>query len=190
MYETQGYPIDLAARAARARRRAEQRVETIDLDLVGLAHATHPGPERGVLLEAFAERVEEERLDEVVDHAALHRPAKGVHVLGRRDRDHVHRRRARLAKRAQDFEPADVGQVDVEEDEVRLEAPRELDRLPAGVSFADDLEAVHALDIRPVHRGGHVIVVHDERSDHRAASSRSWGRKAVKSAPSSFSTLT
>src|SRR6266511_152257 len=97
-----------------------------------------------------------------------------------------------LAQPAQDLEAAHVRQVDVEQDEIGLQSGHEVERFHSGVRLADDAEAHDTLDVRAVHGRRHVVVVDDERADHRAPAStreRWCGRKAVKTAPPSFSTL-
>ena len=74
----------------------------------------------GVVLEAFAQRVVLERLDEVVDDPAPQGPADGVDLAGRGDHQHVDVR-GLGAEPFQHLHAVPVGQVDVEQHQVRVQ---------------------------------------------------------------------
>ena len=140
----------------------------VDVTLARLAQPPQSLRQRGIPLEPLAEGLEDERLDDVVDDAALHCGAQRLHVLGRRDGDHVDRR-VRVLAAAGSPPGRYVRQVDVEQQQVGPQAMRRRSGLRPRVPLADRLEARHALDIRPVNRGGHEVVVDDERPDHDGA---------------------
>src|SRR4051794_14926248 len=170
--------------------RAQQREDVVDVVLVGLPQPLEAAVQRRVALEPLAQRVEEERLHEIVDDTAVDRRTQRCNVLRCGPRDHVDVRLPGFAQRAQHLEPTQVGQVDVEEKQIGAKPARELERTATAVRFADDLIARHPLDVRPVDGRGHRIVVDDERADHDATATREYGRNTVKIAPPSDATST
>src|SRR3990172_4327365 len=88
-------------------------------------------------------------------------------ILGGGDRDHVDRTPP-LPKAAEDVDAGHVRQVDVEQDEVRLEPGREVEGLVAGPGDANDLEATDLLGVEAMQVGDPEVVVDDECPDHRA----------------------
>jgi hypothetical protein len=86
----------------------------------------------------------------------------------------------------QDLQAADVGQVDVQQDEVRCEVGATVQRLGPRAGRPHDLETGRALDEPGMDAGHHEVVVDDEDADH--VSSR--GSRTVKTAPSSCVTVT
>src|SRR5829696_1236195 len=165
--------------------------EMVDVALAGLAQPPHSLRQRGVPLEPLPEGLEDERLDEVVDDAALHRGPQRLHVLRSRDGDHVDGF-VGLPKPPDHLEAAHVGQVDVEQEQVGPQAVDGAQGLGPCVPLPNRLEPRHPLDVGTVDRGRHEVVVDDEGADHDGAPLRagSWGRNAVKRAPPSFSTST
>src|SRR5205085_3549552 len=100
-----------------------------------------------------------------------------VHVFGRGDDDGIHFGSA-VAELLQHFEPAHVGQIDVENEQVRLEAFHDLESLATGVGHADDFKAWHAFGVRAVHCCHEEIVVDDDSMDAIHSATISIGRPA------------
>src|SRR5690606_11932161 len=113
-----------------------------------------------------------ERLDEVVQHPAGHRGAHRLHLPGRGDDDDVDHRPVLLAQPVEDLEPGEVGQADVEQEEVQTQPAHRGERVGSGVDDVDDRELGQLLDEAAVQGGdGEVVVDDDHPNGHRAASS-------------------
>src|SRR5437868_8581485 len=146
---------------------AKRRVELIDLALVELMYLTELRAQRRVAFELFAERIELERLHEVVHHAAMQRRPKRLDVTRGGDRDDVHRRPAGLMQVAQHLETRAVGQIDVEEHEIRPLSLGDDERLVRGVRDTNDGERPEALEKATMDVRDAEVVVNDERPDAR-----------------------
>lgn len=137
--------------------------ELVDFVLV------EPGSEAldvGAAGEVFAHAVEErgagEGFDEVVVDAAGHGLADGVAFAGGGDGDDVDGWAGSGAQAGEDFESGDVGQVDVEQDEVGVQGVDGAQCLAAAVCFADDGEVGECFEEAAVDGGDGEVVVHDE----------------------------
>jgi hypothetical protein len=77
---------------------------------------------------------------------------------------------------AQDLEAVGVGQVEIQQDEVRVVLPRGVECGRAGVEGAHDGEAVKLLDELAMEARDAEVVLDDERADHAWASVLGAGR--------------
>ena len=145
-------------------------------------------PER---LQPGEQVVELERLDQVVRGAGGGCGAYGVRLA--RGGHHHHADVVPVAAEpAQHVDPADVGQVHVEEDEVRREARDLGEGGLTGCRHTQDPEALGPFDEARVDRGHHEVVVHHQHGElargHDAPGCR--GSRAVNTAPSALWTDT
>ena len=122
-----------------------------------------------------------------MDHAALKRLAKRVDVLVRGDRDHVDVMTTRGVQRAEHLEPRAVGEINVEQHEIRPALLGETKRLERGVCLRHDGEALESLDVCAMDLGDAEVVLDDQNADHRGTAA-SDGRSAVNTAPPSLFT--
>ncbi len=138
----------------------------VDVVLAHLGELVELGPVHGILTQSLLERLDLERLHEVVEDPAAQGGSQGVEVARGADDDDVEVLAAPLAEPAQHLEPGHVGQVDVEQDEV---GPGGLDR-PQGIGAragdAGDLEALLTGDDAGVQARHHEVVVDDQHRDH------------------------
>src|SRR5439155_1140675 len=146
-----------------------------------------------VALQLLLERRESKRLDQVVDHAAVHRGPQTLHVSRGGDGDDVDPGGAAFADRAHDLQPRDVGQVDVEEEKVRLRLCDQSQRLRSRSCLGHHAEARYLFDVGSVERRDPEIVVHDQRADHDAPTDAGFalrGSRTVNKAPPWLITVT
>src|SRR5439155_25092531 len=171
----------------------ENGVEGIDRVLVRLRELLEPLVHRGVTLQLLLKGSEAKRLDQVVDDAALHRGPQALHVARGGDGDDVDPGGAAFADRAHDVQPRDVGQVDVEEEKVRLRLCDQSQRLRSRSCLGHHAEARYLFDVGSVERRDTEIVVHDQRADHDAPTDAGFalrGSRTVNKAPPWLITVT
>ena len=125
---------------------------------------------------------------------AVHRGPQALHVARGGDGDHIDSGAAAFADGAHDVQPRDVGQVNVEQDEVRLRLVDQPQPVGAGPCLADHAESRHLLDIGSVERRHAEVVVHDQRADHAGVTTGrgldASGRRTVNMAPPWLTTVT
>ena len=124
-------------------RGTQQAEQCVDRLLVGLGHVPGPLAHDPVGTEAVGQAGEAKRLDEIVHRTQLHGGAHVGDVAGRRDDDGVGPVVAVLLKAAKQRQPVLVGQVEIEEQQVRSQFGDGLPGCGRGVGNADDLEARH-----------------------------------------------
>src|SRR5438067_4983463 len=154
-----------------------------------MAESLHAIAGRGVGKKLLLEGREEKRLDQIVDHSPAHRCPQALDLTRSCDRDDVDRRMVVLAQMLQYLQARDVGEVDVQQHQVRPQLVHARERLSAGVCSAGDAKTRHAFDVGAVELGDAVVVVHDKRADHVAAPTFS-GSWTVNTAPPSLTALT
>ena len=129
-----------------------------------------------------------------MDDAALQGGAERLDVIRRCDRDDVHGRPARRVELPEDLEAGTVGEVDVEQHQIRALILRPGERITRGMGDADDQERWQALDEPAVDLRDAEIVLDDQRADRsggrRRAHVAAVGIIAVNTAPPSFATRT
>ncbi len=108
------------------------------------------------------EAIDVRRLDQVVVSAELDRAHRRLHVVARGE-DHDRRRLRLLVERAQDLEPVELGQAEIEEHEVG--AAGGVERLPA-VSGGRDLVALAGEELLERPADGTVVVDHEHAGGH------------------------
>ena len=116
-------------------------------------------------LQRLREAGEVEGLDDVVQRAALHRLLDCRDLLGGGDHDDIDGVTS-SPKLVEHGEAGLVGQVEVEDEEVRSPTLNRAKRLLPRMSHPDDLEPRHSLDEPAVNLGDHVVIVDDDRPDH------------------------
>ena len=121
-----------------------------------------------VVLQAFLQVRLRERLDQVMHNPAPQRTADRLHLSGGTDHQHVQFRR-RLPQPGHEVQPVDIGQVDVQQHQVGLQAGGFRHGLGSGVRNPHDGESRRALDKAGVDFGHHEVVVDDQDIDHGLA---------------------
>src|ERR1700674_2951740 len=169
--------------------RPQRAEDAVHIGLLRMVDSPHAIAGRGVRKELLLEGREKKRLDKVKDDTAAHRRPQALALARRCNRDHVDRRTVVFAQLLQHLQARDVGQVDVEQHQVRPKVVDARERLGAGVCSGGDGKTRHAFDVGAVEVGDPVVVVHDKRADHVAAVTFS-GSRTVNTAPPSLTTLT
>src|SRR6266568_482863 len=171
-------------RNRRQGRSAQQPEEAVDVLLVGLLQLGQPLAQVAVGHQPVPQPGERERLDEVVDRTELDGGADTGDVAGGGHGEHGGPVAGGLVEAAHDGQPVRVGEVQVEQHQVGRRVGGLPQRLRGGVCLPHDLEPVDARDVGGVDRGDPVVVVDDERGDHRApTSTAAAGSRTVKTAP-------
>src|SRR3979411_638838 len=119
--------------------------------------------------------------------------AQALNVARGGDGDHVNPRDAGLADGSHHFQPGDIGQINVEQDEVGPGRVDQAQRFGARGRLANDGEARDLLDVVAVQRGDAKVIVDDQCANHAVATGTGLavnGSRTVKSAPPWFSTVT
>src|SRR5260370_23507255 len=148
---------------------------------------------RRVALQLLLEGGESKWLDQVVHDPAVHRGPQTFHVARGGDGDHIDPRRAAFSDGAHHIQPRDVGQIDVEQDEIGLGLRDKSKRLGARPGLADDREPGYLFDVSSVERGHPEVVVDDQRADHGDATDTGFvksGKLTVNKAPPWLTTVT
>src|SRR5437016_201430 len=190
-----------------------QRAEDpVDVALVGLVQRVEAGPHLAVGQQLVAQRREAEGFEQVVQGAALHGRADAVGVLGRGDDDDVHRRVPFPAQPGRQLQAVLVRQVQVQQQQVRVQPVHRCDGFGRRMRLGDRLEALDFIHVGGMDAGHAEIVIDGHHADHgktgafpceASASVASGapgpvlgstptqlGSTAVKTAPVSWPTLT
>ena len=141
--------------------------DTVHLGLVVEGPTLADAALRPVFVEPGGEVVEGEGLEQVARDTELHGPLDGIGLVGRTDDDHI-AIGPLDSDLADQIEAEDVGQVQVEQDEVRTQRARRLQRIGPGVCDADGAEAVDPVHERRVDACDAEVIVNDQDGDHGA----------------------
>ncbi len=103
-------------------------------------------------------------------------------------------RRAPIVERGQYFEAIELGELNVEKEQVGLELPDHEDGGRAAGGFADDGDIRHSGEQAPQAAPGEPFIVHDERADRRhvldpAAAPRNGSSMRTSTPPSGCSRI-
>src|SRR5438105_3170526 len=129
-----------------------------------------------------------------MNNAAMHGGAQALDVARRRDGNDVDPCDPGLADGPHHLETGDVGEIDVEQEQIGTRCRYHSQRLGTAAGLADDDEPGDLLDVGSMEVGHPEIVIHDQGADHARASAGAglWpmGSRAVKTAPPWLTTVT